>query len=124
MPEKTQVSAVLPDRVYQPSAQVKGFVFRQVHIVFITQRRVHNHQRVQCQLGQFHGHGVDPSHGACGLEAETCGVCKAHCEVVRITGFGQFLQKACGTAQIVGAMQGADRMFGQVAVVTAMNAFL
>ena len=108
MPKEAEISVVEANFLYQSFAEEIGLVFGEVHIILITQCAVHNCQRVQREIRQFHGLWVDPTNGTCGLQAETCLVGKAHGEVICITVIGELLQLVDGATQIVRAMECAD----------------
>ncbi len=106
--------------LYQLLAQEIRLVFREVHVVLITERGVHNHQRVQREVGQFVRSGIDPPYGTCGLEAETGFVGKTCCEIIRITYFHELLELPERCTQVVGAEHAAVFNLRDVAVVTAV----
>ena len=67
VPEQTEVTVVHLDACNETFAQEIRLIFREVHVVLVTQRRVHHHQRVQGKVGQSHRLGVDPAYGTGGL---------------------------------------------------------
>lgn len=86
MPEEAEVAVVEAHFVDEAFAEEIGLVFAQVHVVRLAERVVHDHQRMEREVRQLVRLGIDPSHSPRGLQAEACGVRKAHREIIRIAG--------------------------------------
>ena len=98
------------------------FVFREVHIILIAERGVHDHQGVQREVGQLIRSGIDPPNGSGGLQTESCLIGKTAGEIIRITGLDKSLELAQRSPQVMGAEHAAVLDLGDVAVVTAVHA--
>lgn len=103
-------------------AEEIGFILRQVHIVLVAQRAVHDHERMECERCELECLRINPTHGTRGLQAEAGTICKAHREIVGIACIGQALHVVNIATQIVCAKHAAVFDFRDRAIVTAMYA--
>lgn len=103
-------------------AEEIGFVLREVHVVFVAQRAVHDGKRMKREWRQLVRLRVDPSNGTRGLQAETGIIGKAHREIVGIACISKALHVVNVAAQIVRTEHSAVFDFRDVAVITAMHA--
>ena len=108
MPEEGDVAGVLADFVEELLAEEVGFVLcLEVHIVGVAQGAVHDREGMKDEWREGVGLGVNPVHGASGLQAEARLVGERHREVVGYTGIGEGLHVINGAAEIVAAVENA-----------------
>ena len=97
MPEEAEVAVVELHFLDEAFDHEVRFLLVEVHVVVVTQRTIHNHQRMEGQRREFVGLGVDPAHGARGLETETDVIRETHCEIVAVAGVHEALHLVDGT---------------------------
>lgn len=108
MPEEGDVAGVLADFVEELLAEEVGFVLcLEVHIVGVAQGAVHDREGMERERGERVGLGVNPPHGARGLQAEACLVGERHREVVGYAGIGKGLHVVNRAAEVVAAVENA-----------------
>lgn len=122
MPQEAEVAVVHLDFGDEALAEEIGFVLREVHVVFVAQRAVHDGKRMKREWRQLVRLRVYPSHGTRSLQAETGTISKAHREIVGVTCISQPLHMVNVATQIVRAEHAAVFDFRDVAVITAMHA--
>lgn len=119
MPEQAQITVMHLHLGYQPFAEEIGLIFRQIHIVRVTQRAVHDSQRMQGERSQFIRRRVDPLYGTGGLKTETCLVSEAHREIIGVTCGDQLTHEADRAAQEMTSVE--SRFDGrELSVITAV----
>ena len=84
MPQQTQISVMHPHFANQPFAEEISLVFGQIHIVLVTQSPIHDHERMEREVGHLIGLRIDPSYVTGSLQTETGRIGKAHSEIIRI----------------------------------------
>ena len=108
MPEEGDVAGVLADFVEELLAEEVGFVLcLEVHIVGVAQGAVHDREGMERERGERVGLGVNPPHGARGLQAEACLVGERHREVVGYASIGKGLHVVNRAAEVVAAVENA-----------------
>ena len=121
MPEEAEVAVVEAHFVDETFAEEIGLVFAQVHVVRLAERVVHDHQRMEREVRQLVGLGIDPSHGTCGLQTESRLIGKTHGEIIGVACISKPLHLVNIASQVVCAVHAAVFDLRQIAVVTAMN---
>ena len=121
MPKQAEVAVVETHFVDEAFAEEIRLVFGEMHVVFVTQRAVHDGERMKREVSQLHGDWIDPTDSAACLQTEAGGVGKTHREIIGIAGICQALHLFDGTAQVVRTIHPAVLDFRNGAVVTAVN---
>ena len=98
MPQQTELTVVHAHFVYQPLAQEICLVFGKVHIVGVTERGVHDRERMKREWCQLERDRVDPSDSPTCLQTETGRVGKAHREIIGVACVGKTLHVVDGRA--------------------------
>lgn len=96
MPEETKVAVVELHFLDEAFAHEECFLLVEVHVVVVTQRTIHDHQRMEGQRREFVGLGVDPANGARSLETETDVIRETHREIIAIAGIHEPLHLVDG----------------------------
>lgn len=122
---------ILTDFVEDTFAFKKGLVLRQMHIVVVAERTIHDSERVEHHGGERQGLGIDEPHGARRLQSETDLVGKSHGEIIGNTRIGKALHLVDGATKEVAPMVspvgngvgecGIHTCFRKVAIVTGVQ---
>ena len=109
MPEERELAVVSSCRADEVVCDALGFILLQRHVALITQRQVAQHERVEDELCQKAGIGIDELHRTAGAEAEADDIGIAHRviiaeardvglkEVLRLAGGELIVSQATGT---------------------------